>query len=594
MPTINPSLVPTIPPGQIFNRLTTDTSLNVRWLTAQDPVYFDSLNRPTSDVALRQLIIAKALDAINLRLAFMSEFPFLITPYITVASNRVELPSSWIWDMHVSIPAKWEFLRLAKIKRVSGTNGSGTSGGTTGTQYTGKLRLVFTAVTSTTTSETSLFECDYVIDSPLTYQIAEIRAVTSAEESNAVDPGEAETFAGHLIFRTLDETDPSVISFYNQVAPPTDTTTGSNGEYVHPAVYELDDSVEGGLDIVGDFALSAMNHGTGLLVMSAYNSIPAQDADPNVWLNAFNYPFGTAASRTSTSPISVTIPKALFSEFDIAVPAGDNPTGDTTGTFFPVWINRIERVDSPPNRLMFVFATYNVTDDAPSTQPVEFATLTLQSDWTAGRVVQISPYNNLFEKTGGDAGNWGQHLGRGHVVLSSKWESGNEEVSAFFDAFNAVIDEPPNVVFSQASTRVSSYGLSRVPKYVPTLGQAQGLIGSTSRREVPTYPSANNLFVVEDDQGLGDRVDFATCENLAPELRINPDINQFGYRGGLCHRMVVLVVNNAGTAHDYDRDIKPRLECLLGRPVQPLDGWFDGTRMKWAVPTADGEVVWVG
>jgi len=79
MPTISPALVPTVTPGNLFDRLTQDTTLNIRWLTATDPVLFEALNRPMADIALRQLIIAKAVDALQLRLSFQNLFPFLIT-----------------------------------------------------------------------------------------------------------------------------------------------------------------------------------------------------------------------------------------------------------------------------------------------------------------------------------------------------------------------------------------------------------------------------------------------------------------------------------------------------------------------------------
>jgi len=64
MPEINPALVPTIDPGNIFSRFTTDDTLNVRWLVPGDPVLFEAINRPMADIVLRQLIIAKALDII--------------------------------------------------------------------------------------------------------------------------------------------------------------------------------------------------------------------------------------------------------------------------------------------------------------------------------------------------------------------------------------------------------------------------------------------------------------------------------------------------------------------------------------------------
>jgi len=66
MPTISSSLIPTIAAGSLFNQLVkTDGNLNVRWLTAQDPVYFEATNRPMADIVVRQLILAKAVD--NLR-----------------------------------------------------------------------------------------------------------------------------------------------------------------------------------------------------------------------------------------------------------------------------------------------------------------------------------------------------------------------------------------------------------------------------------------------------------------------------------------------------------------------------------------------
>ncbi|MDP1713077.1 MAG: hypothetical protein Q8K86_11555 [Candidatus Nanopelagicaceae bacterium] len=581
MPTINPALVPTIPPGQIFSRLTTDATLSVRWLVADDPVYFDVTNRPIADVALRQLIIAKALDVISLRLAFLSQFPFLITPTIT-GSVRHELPANWIWDMHVSVPSKWRLLRLAKIKRVSGANDPGTGSGPT---YTGKMRLIFTASTATNPLETALFEVDYQLDSVLTYQMALVKAVEPGEESAAIDPAEAATIAGYVVFRTLDSTDPVTQDFYTLIAPPTGSE-GSTGEYVTPAIYDMDDSPG------GDFWATVVTHGTGTLVPSAYNVLPAIDSDANVWLDAFNYPFSLAADRTSTSPIVVQIPKALFMEFDIAVPAGDGPTTDTTGLFYPVWISRIERLTV--NRLSFIFSTYNVTDDAPSVAPVEFASLTLDDTFLAGRVVPIIPLNNLKNQYGTDAANFNQHLGRGHVVLSGKWAVGNTEITSFYGAIAAVIDFPPNVLFDKEATRVSSYGLSRVPKYVPTIGEAQALVGSSARRLVPINPNDDNRYVTELDQGLGDRFDFQTCTELDPAKRTNVDIERYGYMGGLVGRFVCLFINENGTAHDYDNDVLPRLKCLLGRAPIVGDRLFDGTRVKTCVPTSDGETVWVG
>ena len=41
--------------------------------------------------------------------------------------------------------------------------------------------------------------------------------------------------------------------------------------------------------------------------------------------------------------------------------------------------------------------------------------------------------------------------------------------------------------------------------------------------------------------------------------------------------MVYLVVDANMKNHTYETDIKPRLECLLGRPVVFGDIWFTGT-----------------
>jgi hypothetical protein len=150
MPTIDPDLIPSIAPGQIFSTLTEQSSLNVRWISPRDPVFFEVMNRPMADIVVRQLIIAKALDALELRLSHQALFPFLITCKVDVGTTNIETPISWIWDMHVSIPAKWEYLRLAKIKRISGVNG---------TTPTGSLRLIFTAQEKGSSVEVALFLC---------------------------------------------------------------------------------------------------------------------------------------------------------------------------------------------------------------------------------------------------------------------------------------------------------------------------------------------------------------------------------------------------------------------------------------------------
>ena len=358
MPTINPSLVPTIAPGNLFAALTGDSTLNVRWITPTDPVYYESVNRPIADVVLRQLILAKTLDQLSVSIGHQAIFPFLIQAKVISMTSEVDLPYGWIWDLHISAPAKWNNFRLAKIKRLNGEQ-AGTS------DYTGVLRLVFTAAQSNTSSdqpidtatEVAIFYADYVIDSLLTYQRSRIIVVDSTEESSvttgiaAINPGEKETINGFITFRTLIQSDPIVQTFYNAIP------------YVTPPgnVYPIASTAPNGFD---DFSTLNVVHGTGILVDSCYNAIPQMDSDAQTWLNAFNYPFEISSTRTSSTPISVTIPLGLFNEFNIVAPASDQPTGDTSGLYYPVWISKIQTIGTKADTLLFFFSTYNTTQTA--------------------------------------------------------------------------------------------------------------------------------------------------------------------------------------------------------------------------------------
>ena len=580
MPTISPSLVPTVAPGALFDRFTTDTSINIRWFVASDPVYFETLNRPLADLALRQLIIAKTLDQLNLRLGHQALFPYITQPRLAAGTSQVDVPLSMIWDMHVSLPVKWEKVRLAKVKRISGVS--------TGTdpEHTGTLRLVFTAQQEDSVTEVAVFQADMDINSVLQYQVVRVEIPTTADEDVPVDAGESETIGGFIIFRTLDQTDTINDTFLTAVAPPIAGVTDSNGEYTSPAVYEVVDSTAGGTDETDDFDLEALAHGTGMLTSSAYNAMPDLNSDIQTILNTLNFPFDAEATRASASPTGITIPKALFREFNIVAPAGDEPTGDTSGNFYPVWVSRIVREDASADALTFYFSTYNV-GDTPSIVPIEFAKMELSRSYDSDRVVAIEPITNLFGVSGTVETDWRQGFGKGHVVLSSLWGGTSSAVDAFFDSFIPVIDEPAEVLFSKSATRLSSFGVGRVPKTIPTDGQAQALRGS--RADV-SDPNSANRYVVEADQGLGDRVDFSTHTTLPADKRENQDIERYGYTGALAHRMVFLCVNTSGTSHDYNTDILPRLQILLGRNPQFGDVWYDGTRFKFCNP--DG--VWIG
>lgn len=575
MPEIDPTLIPTITPGNIFERLTTDRSLNIRWLVATDPVLFEALNRPMADITVRQLIIAKALDDINLRLSHQALFPFLITAKVEAGSSgELELPGSWIWDMHTSVPAKWELLRLAKIKRISGTN----TGGSGGDEVTGRLRFVFSAQQKGSSTEVYLFYVDYRIDSYFTYQICDITAVTSSEEDNPIDPGEAETIAGFIIFRTLFLENEDYVSFLKALAPPSDTTdSNSDGIFDDPAVYEILATPPGGIFQPDDFLESALSHGTGTVVASAFNSIPSTDSDFQAWLSSSNYPFRIGATRTSME--GVTVPSAFFREFSVTTPAPDQETADVSLQNHPVWLSSIERLDDLSTLLKFKFSTHSINPTG-TPQVVEFASLTLEKSMTPGTVVNIVAEDDLLENETTEQENFRQGFGLGHVVLSSLWGSTTDEVKDFFEGFGAILDTPPETTFTKDSGILSSFALARNSRYTPTKGQWEALAGTTARLTTPKNPGDSNRFVTEQDRGLGEEVDFRTLDGFPEDLRENPDIEPIAYASTNIRPLVKLIVDASKDDHDYDTDVLPRLRCLFGRDPEFGDMWFDGTLFK--------------
>lgn len=571
MPTIPNNRIPIIQPGQLFSSLTSDT-YQIRWLTIDDPVYYEALNRPHADIVVRQLILARTLDQISLRISHQSLFPFLVQAQVVNGSTYVNLPIAWIWDMHVSMPSKWENVRLAKIKRVAGANS---------TAYTGTLRLVFVGNEQGSTTEVALFQADYDIESLLSYQRVRVSIPNSSEESNPVDTSEADTIDGFLTFSTLDTTDSTVMDFLDNVPPPVDDTDAdSDGEFDTPAVYHIADASAGGASEPNDFTLVGMAHGTGLLVDSAFNALSPVDSTALNIVTSLNYPFDSSTTVQSSSHPGVVIPSGLFSEFSIVAPAPDEPDNDTSGTTYPIWVTKIIRDDdaTTADTIRIRFATYAV--DAASTAALEFAELVLDPSLTPGTLVAIQPIDNLYVAHAGEDG-WMQGFGLGHVVLSSKWGTTSSEVEDFFAVISAITDNPPEVLFAQSTSRLSAWGISRVPDTIPTAGQSAALVGSLGD-DAP--PSATNRYVVEGDQGAGEQIDFDTHADLDDDLRNNPDIERYAYSGSLAHRMVVLIVNSEGSDHNYNTDILPRLRILLGRDPDYFDFWFDGTVLKFYIP----------
>ena len=301
MPTISTSLIPTVAAGSLLTQFTkTGTTYPIRWLTSVDPAFFEALNRPIADAVLRQLILAKAIDALQVRLGHQNLFPFIVQPLVDLGgSSTVDVPISLIWDLHASLAKKWQNVRLAKIKRISGLNPG------TGSDYTGKLRFIFTGDQGGASAETALFMADYQIDSTLTFQILEVSAVTASEEAVAIGSGESETIAGFVIFKTMDITDETIQDFLDAIAPPDPGSVDGGGDYTSPSEYELLNNTAGGATEDNDFTFAVFSHGTGMLTASAVNNIPSLDSDINTWISTFNYPFRSDASLLASTPAAI-------------------------------------------------------------------------------------------------------------------------------------------------------------------------------------------------------------------------------------------------------------------------------------------------
>jgi hypothetical protein len=244
-----------------------------------------------------------------------------------------------------------------------------------------------------------------------------------------------------------------------------------------------------------------------------------------------------------------------------------------------VWISRIGLVAT--DTIRFFFATHNVTDAVPSQEAIEFATLDLTPDMIAGQRVAIVPLSNLRLDESSSEALSQQHFGRGHVALSSLWGGTSDEVAEFFTVLATLPDG--ELTFSRAATLLSSFGVHRVPKYTPSLGESQALVGSTASRTSPIPPSSSNRYVCEQDQGSGNQVDLEAVVGITPVT----GIERYGYSGGLAHRIITLCVDHskvptgseAGAETFYEDHVLPRLTALLGRPPVFGDYWYTGTSL---------------
>jgi hypothetical protein len=444
------------------------------------------------------------------------------------------------------------------------------------------MRLVFTANQVGSTSEVGIFYVDYTIDSNLTYQIRTIKPATLSEFSNPLPTNQHELINGFVVFRTLDIDDNA--SFFNALTPPvTDVTGTGSSTYTD---YEITDTPAGGSSVSSDFSLSAMSHGTGLLVPGAYNVIPPVGVDELSVLSAINYPWRVGTNLKSTDNLA-TIPSKLFSQFMLTAPMGDRDS-TVKEENFPVYLSKIRRLDSGASSLQLFFSTENTIIGSTSDATIEFATMILSRGDIGtngpGTLIEIEPYNNLRDNTDASAALFSQNFGSGFVILSSEWAT-NTDIDSFFASFESIVDEPADRTFE---AQLNEFALHRTPLNIPTIGEAQALAGSTSRRSSPIYPSNDNRYVVESDQGLGDKINFNEDSSITP----NDDINPIAYKGSLVRKSVVLLVNTANTANfDYDNDILPRLKILFGRNLVHGDEWWDGTTFKRYDQISD---TWIG
>lgn len=570
MPNIDSSLIPLVSPGTLFVTLTDNPTINVRWLTPNDPHYFDVYNRPMADITLRQLIIAKSLDQLGLRISSRTTFPFLNPPTVNVTTNTISLPLAWLWDMHVTIKDEYENVRLAYIQRFSGDNN------VTDLEINGIMRLVFAGNIVGGTSEIGLFYVDYDIGSPLYYQIRSIRPATISEHPNPIPSSEAMSIAGFVVFRTLDVMEN--VDFFSYLAPPEETGSTAT-TFISPSIYEITNTPPGGSGNPGDFNFDSVIHGTGILVPSAYNVIPPIGATELTILNALNFPWTQSANLISTDQ-NTTIPALLFNSFIITGPMGYRSDSE----IFPILLTKIRRLDASADSLELTFSTYNTVIGSSSTTLIEFAVCTLNRNMNPGDIVNITPLNNLRNMQDTFSEMFSQNFGSGYATLSSRWQS-DPSINAFFDSFITLIAEPPDRFFN---AQLNELSIHRTPLNIPTIGEALALSGSTSRRQVPLHPTDDNRYVTELDQGRGDQIDFRTV----PGIETNNDIDPIAFRGSLITRSFVLKVNTANNAgFDYTSDILPRIVHLLGRSPLHGDEWFDGTTFKKYDQSSD---TWIG
>lgn len=251
--------VPDISPATLYDTLTSDPTFAVRWAGPRDPVYYHSINRPVADVALRQLMIAKALSRVNICLAKDALYPFVVQPKL---SDDTSVPVGWVWDTHGIIPYEYHNLRLAYIIRLSGTNpvdwcAPGTTPPESDSEYIydGLIRCVFCANRDGYLQDFQMFYVDYDITGSTIYQRSRFNTnygilYGTLSNPQLIDVHINQFIQGQITFKLLDQSDADVRIFFDTIPVGTYNLKDSSTDSYNPR---------------------PLTFGSGLLTDSAYN-----------------------------------------------------------------------------------------------------------------------------------------------------------------------------------------------------------------------------------------------------------------------------------------------------------------------------------
>lgn len=248
MPSINPALIPSITGKNLFQALTEQEQINIRWMTNEDKVYFNHINRPMADLAVRQLIIAKSIVEFSLDVAAAGRFPFLLNPVIVDGASEVDVPDGLVNDFNIIHSLDASNMRLGRIDLLSSDMD--------GDDFAGKLRLIF--VVTQDDEDKGLGYVEYDAASTLSFQRATFNVITDGSlgfEPLGINPS---SVTARVVLKTLDASDINIEEFY-------DFILDGSGQYL------LKDSTP--TDELSTFS-ETVSMGTGLLRETVIHRLP--------------------------------------------------------------------------------------------------------------------------------------------------------------------------------------------------------------------------------------------------------------------------------------------------------------------------------